>query len=137
MADYGCNFRVYQAVAEFTVETALTADQIQAAVTTLQNTSDPAHPGKMVLGNDLYVNNPDLVINDTFDRLGQPNMTGTVGWGAEPGQQSDYQVDRGTTTAGTTHSKLLDSSGTMIYDPNDPELQTTTIRTYDVYLHDE
>ena len=52
MAGYGCYFRSAQAVAEIFTGTALSAEQIRAAVTLMQNTRSPYPPGteNMVLG---------------------------------------------------------------------------------------
>ena len=134
MAEYGCYFRAAQAVAELEVGVALTAEQIQDAVTTLQNTANPTRgSNNMVINANLRVNNPDVVINDAFERLGRSDLTGTVGWGGTPGQQ-DYIIQESQVTGANQHFTLHDNSGNLLFDPR-PGLTTTTPTNRNVYIH--
>ena len=133
MAAFGCYFRSAQATAELEVGTALTPEQIQESVTALQNTPNPARPGSMVIENDLTVNNPDMVINDAFTRLGEQGATGTVNWGGEAGTQN-YVIQRGQVTSRTNHYTLRDENGRMLFDPN-PNIMTNNPRNFNVFIH--
>jgi hypothetical protein len=136
MAAYGCYFRAAQAIAEFYVGTALTAEQIQSSVTALQSTPNPARPGTNVITDEFHVNNPDLVINDAFVRLGRPDITATVGWGGTLGQQ-DYIIQVGDVPSADQHYKLLDNSGDLLWDPNDPAIMIINTSNRNVYLRTE
>jgi RHS repeat-associated protein len=133
MAAFGCYFRSSQAVAEFEVGVALTAEQIQASVTALQNTPNTANPGTMVIDGNFIVNNPDAVINDAFSRLGQPDLTGTVGWGGTAGEQ-DYIIQMGSVSTTSSHYTLHDGSGNLLFDPY-PGLIINNPTNLNVFIH--
>jgi len=133
MADYGCYFRSSQAVAEFEVGVALTAEQIQAAVTALQETPNPTKPWQMVL-EGMLVHNPDEVINDAFSRLGHPELTGTVAWGARNHTEPDYIIQERSVPGANRHFILNDNSGNLLFDPL-PGLTSINPNNRNVYVH--
>jgi RHS repeat-associated protein len=135
MATDGCNFRALQSVAEIETGTSLTAEQIREAVTTLQSTPDASNPDQMVITGDLYVNNADQVINDAFDRLGQPDTYATSGYGAEENQEPDYYRRQGTTPLGNRHYVIVDSNGNLLFDPYNPDIQLDNTSDLEIYLH--
>jgi hypothetical protein len=133
MAASGCYFRSAQAVAEFYLGVELTSEQIHASVTALQATPDPAHPGSMVIDSYFNVSNPDLVINDAFERLGHSDLTGTVGWNGTPGEQ-DYIIREGQVPGANQHFTLHDNEGNLLFDPR-PDITTTNPTNRNVYVH--
>ena len=126
MPESGCNFRSCQAVAETHVGEALTAEQITESVEDLQESG--------ALGEDMAVNNPDAVINDAFDRLGQPDVTATVGWGGGD-SEPDATIIWGTTPNDNSHAQLGDSGGNEIWDPYDPDIDVDVTNINDVFIH--
>ena len=126
MAELGCNFRSIQAVAEVDTDQALTAEQIINSVETLQASG--------ALSEDMTVNNPDAVINDAFDRLGQPDTTATVGWGGGD-SDPDATIIWGTTPNDNSHAQLGDSEGNEIWDPYNPNIDVDVTNINDVFIH--
>jgi RHS repeat-associated protein len=136
MSEYGCVFRTYQGVAENYTGLNLTAGEIVESVKTLQSTPNIANPTQMVVDKEMKVNNPDQVINNAFEILGQSGTTATVNWGAEKEQTPDYYRQVGTTPLGNEHSVLLDSNKNLITDPYDPNIPLTDTQAMPVYIHE-
>ncbi len=132
MAASGCNFRSCQSVAELETGIALTAAQIADSVKAMQDSG--------ALKSDMTVKNPDAVINDAFDRLGQPGTTATVGWGGK-GASPDYEILWGDTPnnsnkKGADHARLGDGKGNLLKDSYNPPIKgMTPIYSNPVYLH--
>ena len=132
MARWGCNFRSCQNVAEFETGVALTSDQIKKSVKDLLDAG--------AIQDSMSVSNPDLVINDAFDRLGMPDVTATVGYGGN-GNDPDYTIMWGDTpnnsnTAGADHARMGDNDSLLLNDPYSPDIENMThLYSNAVYLH--
>jgi hypothetical protein len=135
MSEYGCVFRTYQGVAENYTGLNLTAGEIVESVKTLQSTPNIANPTQMVVDKEMTVNNPDQVINNAFETLGNPGTTATVNWGAEKKQTPDYYRQVGTTPLGNEHSGLLDSNKNLITDPYVPDIPLVDTKEMPIYIH--
>lgn len=88
----------------------------------------------------MIVNNPDAIINDAFDWLGEPDKTANVGWGGN-GEDPDYTIIWNETLNngnpdGPDHAVLGDSDGNTIHNPYNPDVEgMEEDYTNDVYIH--
>jgi hypothetical protein len=130
----GCNFRMFQSIAELTTGLCLTPEEIKAAVEVLQNTPSKVNPKVMVIDDKFFVNAPNQVMDDAFERLGS-TITATADYGKKD-QEPDYYRLRGDTQLGNRHSVLLNSNKELLYDPNDPpRTLTNTEELRKIYVH--
>ena len=134
MASDGCNFRSYQGVAEDDLGKNLTAEEIKDAVDILKKTPDRYNPSRMVIDEEMKVNNPDQVMNDAYDRLGSPDTTATAGWGGN-GRSPDYMNQEGITDNDHEHHVLVDGNGNLVNDPYSPDLHLRDTTTTNIWIN--
>ena len=135
--DTGCYFRSIQSAAEDYVKKNLTPDEINESREDLLNKTFEKWDNKEILTvitNDMTVQNADLVINDAFKRLGHPELTGTLGYGGD--DTPDSIVIYGNTTAPNKwHYKHADEKCVLIFEPHNPFINITNVKTIKVYIH--
>jgi len=135
MADCGCNFRAYQNVVEDYTGLNMTPEEIRDSVTRLQATPSRRDPSQMAIDETFFVNDPDVIMDDAFDVLGNPSVTATAGWGSR-GSEPDYFIRRGQTPNDNLHSQVLDADGQLLWDPYSPDIDLEQSRRIPVYVHD-
>ena len=124
----GCNLRVYQAAAEDYVGRTLRPEQIHYIVKMAQRELKS-------LRKDLYVNNADAIMNNTFEVLGRPDITATVG-GVIKGKDPDYQRVRAKTGSGGDHNVLNILKKNETFDPASSRPKLHDRELIPIYVHD-
>ena len=120
MSSYGCNFRSLQNIVERELKRSLKPEQINQA------RKDLIEKG-IIDKEDLYVRNPEKVINDAFERLGSKFTATHIGneneylpYIPEKERTTDDTVVIGITNTetNTTHIRSGDKKGNVIFDPD-------------------
>lgn len=99
------------------------------------NTTQTMKDG-MVITSEGTVNNPDVLLDLVFEKLGINGVGASVGWDKSQGEGTvEAKIRKGKISTGSWHFTLADVDGNLHWDPYNPDLTLTNIEYRSVYVY--